>query len=636
MIKSVLTSNIIELCVRKCIIPKVDSFAKSCKDLYNDYMIPKREHFEEYLYRSYKKYSILNTLVLKNQQKNLKDLYIPLTIQKCGNSNRIAERIDKYPVELVKEYSKILITDTAGMGKSTLTKFLFIDVIENGHGIPIYIELRRLSKERTILREIKEQLSSLSKDFDSELLLRFIQTGDFVFFLDGYDEIPFSEIKYVTSDIQEFISKANKNIFFMTSRPESSLSCFGDFQEFSIHELDAHEAYNLLKKIDNNGDVSKKLISELKLEKNESINDFLRNPLLVSLLFNAYDYKQVIPRKKHLFYRQVYEAYFDNHDLSKGDFFIHDKYSKLNIDDFNKILRYIAYRCLQLQKIEFEKDNLLGIIYEAKKQYPELHFSPSDFIKDIIITVPLFCVDGYHYRWVHKSLQEYFAVLFIYNDSEQKDLILKTLYNSINLESYINILDLYSDIDYSGFRKNIVLAFCKDYVVFYKKHYFKSDILKKEDIEYRISCLFIYNCYILVDKYNKFNYQKTEMLMKQYIDFITNIRLHREPRIFIALGITAKYSIYNLFLKKKLNLFKEYYCNEIETFTDIPCNDIFKLENITGGQSKFNYTFYNQYLCDFEVIPPVYLSYESCLNEINSISNLVKYKENNIALIHGL
>lgn len=70
MIKSVLTSNIIELCVRKCIIPKVDSLAKSCKDLYNDYMIPQREHFEEYLLRFYEKYSVLNTLVLRHTIHN--------------------------------------------------------------------------------------------------------------------------------------------------------------------------------------------------------------------------------------------------------------------------------------------------------------------------------------------------------------------------------------------------------------------------------------------------------------------------------------------------------------------------------------------------------------------------------------
>lgn len=55
------------------------------------------------------------------------------------------------------------------------------------------------------------------------------------------------------------------------------------------------------------------------------INEFLKNPLLVSLLFAAFDFKQTIPLKKHIFYRQVFDAYFDSHDLSKGDSYVHEK-----------------------------------------------------------------------------------------------------------------------------------------------------------------------------------------------------------------------------------------------------------------------------------------------------------------------
>ena len=102
---------------------------------------------------------------------------------KNGHQGRCEERIkiEHYPINLVESYSKILIADTAGMGKSTLTKYLFLDIVENGYGIPIYIEMRRLKKDRPILLEIQEQLSSLSNDFDEQLLLRFIQTGSFIF-----------------------------------------------------------------------------------------------------------------------------------------------------------------------------------------------------------------------------------------------------------------------------------------------------------------------------------------------------------------------------------------------------------------------------------------------------------------------
>ena len=125
------------------------------------------------------------------------------------------------PVEFIKHYKKILITDTAGMGKSTIMTRMFIDLIDRGMdeiGIPIYIELNRLNKHRTILSEIQDELSSLSRAFNKDLCLSLIQTGGFIFFLDGYDEISITDLKEVRIDIQRFISKAGtKNYYLLTS-----------------------------------------------------------------------------------------------------------------------------------------------------------------------------------------------------------------------------------------------------------------------------------------------------------------------------------------------------------------------------------------------------------------------------------
>ncbi len=494
------TKPLIDSLINNVIKPKLEKFAEKCSLKYDELLIPRGEHFQEYLYRTYKKYSILNTLVFKNEQRLLNDLYIPLTIIKTGHSGERDTQIaiDKFPSDLVQTYNKILITDTAGMGKSTLTKRLFIDVIENGYGIPVFIEMRRLRKERPILHEIQDQINSLTKDFNPQLLLEFIKTGGFVFFLDGYDEISLDERSAVTANIQDFISKASNNIFFLTSRPEQALASFGDFQIFSINSLTKKEAYELLRRYDKQGSTSKQLIEELRTGQYEMINEFLKNPLLVSLLFAAFDYKHTIPLKKHIFYRQVYDAYFDSHDLSKGDSFIHEKHSHLDIDDFERILRFVGFRCLRYQQIEFEKDVLLDTINEAKNFCPDLEFNSSDFFEDILSTVPLFCRDGQYYKWVHKSLQEYFAAQFIYKDSKKdQDAILSAMYNSENLDRYINLLDLYYDIDNWGFQKNIILPLCKSYIEYFEKNDFSSDILQKEDIENRIGYLFMHEVCIV-------------------------------------------------------------------------------------------------------------------------------------------
>ena len=300
--------------VSKIVIPKLEKLATRVGLEYNKLLVPKGEHFSEYLYRTYKRYSVINTLVLRNNQRSLTDLYVPLTLSIDKTAEKRSQKIEGYPQSIINEYQKVLVTDTAGMGKSTLAKRMFLDIIDNGYGIPIFIELRRLSKERSLLYEIQQQLNSLSKEFDAQLMLDFLQLGGFIFFLDGYDEIALSERDIVTQDLQDFVSKASENIYILTSRPETALSSFGDFQKTTIEPLKKKEAYELLRKYDNQGETSRSLIDKLKSPEYSMIEDFLKNPLLVSLLFAAYDYKQTIPLKQHIFYRQVYDAHFDSHE----------------------------------------------------------------------------------------------------------------------------------------------------------------------------------------------------------------------------------------------------------------------------------------------------------------------------------
>lgn len=493
MIESI-AKPLIESLVSNIVAPKIDIFLKRVGLECQKHLIPQREHFREYFFRTYKKYSILNTLVFRNSQRELNDLYIPLTLHLKTNGKVEQIKIDGYPEQLALKYQKLLITDSAGMGKSTITKKMFLDIIDNGYGIPIYVELRRLTKDHSLLHEIGIQLNSLSKEFDTQLLLELIQSGGFVFFLDGYDEIKLSEKTSVTIDIQEFISKAGDNTFILTSRPENSLVSFGDFQQVTIEPLKKKEAYELLRKYDGQGETSSLLIDKLKSGKYDMIDEFLKNPLLVTLLFVAFDYKQTIPLKKHVFYRQVYDAHFDGHDLSKGGSFIHEKKSKLDIDDFDKILRFTGFECLKLQKIEFSKDEILIILGKAKTFWPNIQYNESDLLDDLLCAVPLFCQDGAYYKWSHKSLQEYFAAQFIYKDAKSgQDKILTKLYNSNHLEKYLNLLDLYYDIDQLGFRKNILLPFLSGFV-----NYFEREAIGKFD---DITCA-LYNrrCYSYISR----------------------------------------------------------------------------------------------------------------------------------------
>lgn len=503
------TTKITKSFVDNVVTPQIKLFTKECGIAYKSLLIPKGKHFLEYLNRAYDKYSNINTLVFHNSQRQLKDIYVAQTIVKENRTEEDADditKIDKLPIALIKKYKKILITDTAGMGKSTIMKSMFIHLIDSGMkdvGIPIYIELSRLNKSRTIISEIQEELNSLSKKFDNDLLLRFIQNGGFIFFLDGYDEISIADRDEVRKDIQKFVSKAgSKNYYILTSRPEDSLPSFGDFQSFRIQPLTKKEAFELLKKYDvsQKKEISKELIDLLKSGRYESIDEYLENPLLVSLLYAAFDHKQIIPLKKHLFYRQVYDALYDAHKLAQGQK-PHEKRSVLDIDDFNRVLRYVGFDCLKKIGVRFNEDTILNTIKAAKDFCGNLKFNESSFFKDLLLAVPLFCKEGTEYKWAHKSLMEYFAARFVAEDvKEKQDKILSAIYNSEHISKYYNMLDLYYDIDLKGFSKNITLPLCERFIKFHFECLFKSKI-KEELIEQRISCLFLGKCAFMISKH---------------------------------------------------------------------------------------------------------------------------------------
>ncbi|MPS64297.1 NACHT domain-containing NTPase [Chryseobacterium sp.] len=648
-LKDIITiaSPIIKSFVDNIITPKLDILRKKLEKkgkLKSFSQIPFEKYFSEYYHRSFKKMSIINTLTFNNSQKLLDDIYIPLTIRNSHNYKEIY-KIKEFPKALSNEYWNILITDTAGMGKSTLMKKMFLSALNSNNGIPLFIELRRLSKNKSILEELKEQLNSVNNSINDDILFELLNDGEFIIMLDGYDEISLNDKDIVTSDIQNFISKTSKNKYFITSRPEKSLASFGNFQEFRITSLTKKEAFELLRKYDNRGTISTLLIKKLQESDLSNINEFLTNPLLVSLLFTAFEYKNAIPFKKHLFYRQVYDANFESHDLTKGDSYIHNKYSKLEIDDFHRVLRHIGFMSLKDQKIEYTKDELLKFIDDSKNFCTGLSFNNSDFLNDLLKTVPLFSQDGNYYRWTHKSLQEYFAAQFIYLDAKSRqENILKKLYKSPNLEKYINVLDLYYDMDFKTFRNIIIYDLAKEYNEYVKNNYIqKYNDVDPEDIILRKELLFLRKFYLFKGEKEVPDEKLDEILNK--IESIENVNGFHIDSIFVESPVSENYfgilmdhsklNLLDLLFQKNNIIIKKISATEadipnpmldknLQNYLPLELND--DSSNILNSKENFN--ILNQFIKYF-MLPSYIVSNTEIIKVYEEIENSVKI-ENNI------
>lgn len=345
------------------------------------------------------------------------------------------------------------------MGKTTLLKYLFLNCVKQVAGIPIYIELRKLSKDKSVLDFIHEQLADLSElegAHRSHLVHKLLNSGEFVLFFDGYDEIPEDQRAAVTADLQYFLQKAQRNKYVMASRDEIGLTAFPQFQRFKIRPLQKDEAYTLLRKYAD-GNLAATLISKLEQPENTAIHEFLSNPLLTSLLYKSFEYKQIIPLKKHHFYRQVFDALYETHDLTKeGGEYQRIKKSGMDIDQFEQILRSLGFLSYRKDKIEFTKDELLGFIHKAKELSSDNKATPSNILHDLTHAVPLMVEEGNYIRWTHKSIQEYFAAQYIFRNTngKQKELLLHFLHSE-DFSRHMNLLILCADIDKTSFKHSI-------------------------------------------------------------------------------------------------------------------------------------------------------------------------------------
>ncbi len=549
----------IDLLVDKYIVPKIEEIVNSPKDI-----LTLEDLFKIYLDKRYNIDKYINTIVFHNENKIIDELYIPLTIVHNNKRDKIV--LNKSMKNIFNSPIKYLIIDTAGTGKSTLVKFLSTHCVENEWAIPFVIELRRMERNQSIEEFILNDVKLVCKTIEFVDIKDLLRRGNFIFFLDGYDEILEENKKEATKKIRNFVISADNNCFILTSREDDGLNEFNDFIKYHIQELNKNEAYELIKKYDNYGKVSESLIDEIEKDENyDALKEFLGNPLMVSLLYLTYQYKGVLQYKKSIFYRQVYDALYDRHDKTKGIGKVHEKKSKLDIEDFCKILCAMGFLSVKQNQIEFSKDEIIKLISQSLNLFPNIETNEYDYLDDILHAVPLFKEEGINFKWVHKSFSEYFSAVFICQEyKEYQHSIFQRLLEVDNAQRFYNMLDFCYDIDYKGVTDYLIYPILQQYVIFCENKN-KNNIYPFLDIENFYQ--FIDNIYLIKfdnkprpKKRNMFNdYLDTFKILRQNsinsISYLTYVS--KSENIIMAVQRKAKYDIIKLLYRKNMDLFRK-------------------------------------------------------------------------------
>jgi predicted NACHT family NTPase len=365
-----------------------------------------------------RKIRITNTFLHRTEKVDFYRTFFPLKI-KSGRTT--IESDDNFVTSLFKAGNCVTIIGQAGSGKTMLTKHIFLLTVKTKIKIPLLIELRFLNDyDGLVIDFIKKTISNNDLAPNEKILERLLNDGNFLFILDGFDEI-FSENKQrIVHDLDMFIDKHPNNLYVLTSRPGVSVENLPRFRNFTVNPLEDSQIREFITKQlhgDSNKILVKRIINTINKPENKDYQFFLQNPLLLSMFMLTFNSYPELPRLKSKFYWNVFDTLCTKHDsITKKGGFQHERKSGLQNEELERILMWLSYISLFDRKLIFDAQYFSRKLNEIGEKLT-IKFNTNNLIYDLTVSAAIIVIEGLEYRFPHRSMQEYFAALLIKNQA---------------------------------------------------------------------------------------------------------------------------------------------------------------------------------------------------------------------------
>lgn len=403
-----------------------------------------RRTYKTYLDKSAQQYGMAKTFFIRGEPRPLYDYYVPLEIE-CGKTvlpNASVKNLENCT-------QRVVVTGTAGCGKSTLMRHFFLDSLKSSKRIPVFLELRQLNEqdEPDLISMLVRVLMRLGLDLEERIIVEALKNGRFMILFDGLDEVDEAIRPEVSRQIRRFSEESKEAFVVVSSRPEDQFAGWDGFWVFEAQPLSLNKAVQLVEKLPFDEETKTKFIRDLKRTLYVTHESFLSNPLLLSIMVMTYGQSASIPTKVSIFYNQAYEALFQTHDAYKGSF-SRTRKTSLDIQQFEKLFAAFCLITYDSNLFEFSRIEALNRIDQAKR-LSGIRVRSGDFLEDLLRAVSLLVADGLRLAFVHRSFQEYFAAKFVSTVTQsQKETLVTRLASRSRTD---NVLSLFCELDQSSF-----------------------------------------------------------------------------------------------------------------------------------------------------------------------------------------
>ncbi|MCL2224350.1 MAG: NACHT domain-containing protein [Defluviitaleaceae bacterium] len=380
--------------------------------------------FSSYLEISYTKYSTIKTLLYRDKLRKLRDFFVIPDLQSWKQEEDTVSAVNSTVVRNFAGENFIIVQGMGGIGKSMLMKHLFLSELEEcGEFIPIFFELKDINgkpDDYNLIDVIFEGMHILDESTSKNAIEYALKRGMFMILLDGLDEMESGKAKSFTKKLNDFCDKYPKNNVIISSRPINDFIHFEKFAVLDTMGMDKKQAISLIKKLEYDGEVKGRFIKALDDELFENHEEFASSPLLLTMMFLTYDEFSEIPETPYLFYERAFETLLTKHDSTKSGGYIRIRESKLNSEQFKKVLATFCCITYYNNAFSFSENELTNTLKKVKAEVAGdgIDFDVEKYIPDLTNAVCMLYKEGFTYSFTHRSFQEYFTAVYLKDQTD--------------------------------------------------------------------------------------------------------------------------------------------------------------------------------------------------------------------------
>ncbi len=363
--------------------------------------------FRKYLKKCLKTYGKVKTILYKDEPQPLYDFFV------CPNLRFYKNTISTTSIDDILSLTEdkcFLIQGSGGEGKSILLRHFLLDEVKKKDYIPVFIELKNFSSfEGQFLEFLHFSIDSINTKLKKEYFDYALDSGCFMFLLDGYDELSDAKQSGFFASLNRLANRYDKNCYIMSSRPlkDEEIVSLQKFISLQTMPFSEQQAIQLIENLKFDKKKKTEFIMQLKNRLYDSHRSFASNPLLLTIMLLTFDQYASIPEKMYLFYDEAFESLYCKHDASKEGY-VRKSNSGLAKDTFRALLSEFCLISFAKHEYEFTYEGLKGSLSKAAS-LTRIQVDVDAFINDLCKSVCLMFIDGRKYRFYHRSFQEYFA-----------------------------------------------------------------------------------------------------------------------------------------------------------------------------------------------------------------------------------